>query len=242
MWIYELRILQTSFPEKLLELWRSRDLLRELLLSLSRVRLRFSVLEITVFWTSPRNRLEDVWIRRWFVFQPLPSDGTDGFDRQLSEIRMKNPESLFGGFVIRKFTWDFILIGSWFEIFPSGPKDGAISSRLSSTRGWSLVTDHPGARTDSKDWVFPRPGLKDCKRLVWITLVFTWVLPLVLGLDAWVFSLHPSPGGFYKAVSKDGQLLVIKSAPKTLWSLKENNNKSPYRLWVKDEEILTHHL
>jgi hypothetical protein len=26
--------------------------------------------------------------------------------------------------------------------------------------------------------------------LVWITLVYSWVLPLVLGLDAWVFSLH----------------------------------------------------
>ena len=26
--------------------------------------------------------------------------------------------------------------------------------------------------------------------LVWITLGFSWVLPLVLGLDAWVFSLH----------------------------------------------------
>ena len=29
-----------------------------------------------------------------------------------------------------------------------------------------------------------------CKRLVWMRLVFSWVLPLVLGLDAWVFSLH----------------------------------------------------
>ena len=26
--------------------------------------------------------------------------------------------------------------------------------------------------------------------LVWITLGFSWVLPLVLGLDAWLFSLH----------------------------------------------------
>ena len=29
-----------------------------------------------------------------------------------------------------------------------------------------------------------------CQRLVWITLVFSLVLPQVLGLDAWVFSLH----------------------------------------------------
>ena len=30
-------------------------------------------------------------------------------------------------------------------------------------------------------------------RLVWIGHVFSWVLPLVLGLDAWVFSLHLQP-------------------------------------------------
>ena len=33
----------------------------------------------------------------------------------------------------------------------------------------------------------------NCKRLVWITLVFSWVLPLVLGLDAWVFSFISKP-------------------------------------------------
>ena len=30
----------------------------------------------------------------------------------------------------------------------------------------------------------------NCSFLVWITLGLSWVLPLVLGLDAWVFSLH----------------------------------------------------
>ena len=39
---------------------------------------------------------------------------------------------------------------------------------------------------ENMSWV-PTSGFS-C--LVWITLVFSWVLPLVLGLDAWVFSLH----------------------------------------------------
>ena len=32
--------------------------------------------------------------------------------------------------------------------------------------------------------------MKTTVGLVWITLVFSWDLPLVLGLDAWVFSLQ----------------------------------------------------
>jgi len=35
-----------------------------------------------------------------------------------------------------------------------------------------------------------RTGRDTSSFLVWITLGLSWVLPLVLGLDAWVFSLH----------------------------------------------------
>ena len=35
-------------------------------------------------------------------------------------------------------------------------------------------------------------------RLVWIGHVFSWVLPLVLGLDAWVFFLNLQPFGWKK--------------------------------------------
>ena len=45
-----------------------------------------------------------------------------------------------------------------------------------------LVDSRPAEETES----FQRVNW--C--LVWITLVYSWVLPLVLGLDAWVFSLH----------------------------------------------------
>ena len=50
-------------------------------------------------------------------------------------------------------------------------------------------------RKRKKEETSVRPGVGEeqqihCQPLVWITLVFSLVLPLVLGLDAWVFSLH----------------------------------------------------
>jgi len=42
-------------------------------------------------------------------------------------------------------------------------------------------------------------------RLVWIGHVFSWVLPLVLGLDAWVFFLTLQPSGTKEQRSKVGE-------------------------------------
>ena len=65
-----------------------------------------------------------------------------------------------------------------------------------------LITWLPRKRKQSQSWPGTacknmrfkrgsyRTGRDTSSFLVWITLGLSWVLPLVLGLDAWVFSLH----------------------------------------------------
>ena len=51
----------------------------------------------------------------------------------------------------------------------------------------------------------------------WLTLVFSWVLPLVLGLDAWVFSLHLQT---YSLKGKDSYLTVTPKKKKEKISIR----------------------
>ena len=55
------------------------------------------------------------------------------------------------------------------------------------------TSNSPGQPTARRLWTKRRQTF--VSRLVWIGHVFSWVLPLVLGLDAWVFFLTLQPSG-----------------------------------------------
>jgi len=65
-------------------------------------------------------------------------------------------------------------------VFNSLLRDFTAQAILSSS-GSSWLIDY---------WLCRQTGRDTSSFLVWITLGLSWVLPLVLGLGAWVFSLH----------------------------------------------------
>ena len=88
------------------------------------------------------------------------------------------------------FVEDLFLGGQWSIIL--GYRRLSVKSLLV----YPVINQRNGFITCSKEkeiinWDEDRPQRRDTSSfLVWITLGFSWVLPLVLGLDAWLFSLH----------------------------------------------------
>ena len=104
------------------------------------------------------------------------------------------------------------------------------------------------------NWDEDRPQRRDTSSfLVWITLGFSWVLPLVLGLDAWLFSLHLQSceaiilqrsrevsANYLKSWDCEAVGLLLRKIQvihrQIIWKMRDRRNECPKERWMTHRE------
>ena len=124
-------------------------------------------------------------------------------DLRLISTSLHISKETFDGWRLQKTNWLIINRCTWMPrdypqvidaILLVPALSGCYVSHVTSL-WWMLRLSRSLSRFETQD-IMTQPlfnhwkGRDTSSFLVWITLGLSWVLPLVLGLDAWVFSLH----------------------------------------------------
>ena len=158
-----------------------------------------------------KGKGNSLWALRWFllslIFSIFSLQTKDG-----NVVKEKDEE-------IRERVWNFC-ISSFFLttfLFLSFPSLLLLWRRKEEKKG--KMEDRKARdcnQTMRHHSVEPKWGtIVHCVSLVWITLGFSLVLPLVLGLDAWVFSLHLQAYGWL--MHQSSQHLSGKTSTNETW-------------------------